>query len=224
MGLFHLTFPTINATHSVKQLASLQAWQLVDGGVPDVIFSEVNCSRRNPADTGTCWGFARASGDSPVPVQGTPLGHPHCWSPSESPVSPTPPPQHRYPEDFRVLKEQTSTWAFNVLLPSSSDFCWLLQSWLWACCLLVQITTAAQENNLKSPGNLEKMLILIAALCQFCHVFHFCWKETTQENTEELSAAPTTPCSCLLPRNAPQQSYPVLSGGVNVGHKNCYSK
>lgn len=109
---FSLPFPqAINATHSVKQLASLQAWQLVKGGVPDVIFSEVNCSRRNPADTGTCWGFARASGDFPVPVQGTPLGHPHCRSPSESPVSPTPPslPQHRHPEDFRVLQEQTST-------------------------------------------------------------------------------------------------------------------
>lgn len=36
---FTLPFPqAINATHSVEQLASLQAWQRVNGGVPDSNF------------------------------------------------------------------------------------------------------------------------------------------------------------------------------------------
>lgn len=183
-----------------------------------VIFSEVNCSRRNPAETGTCWGFAMASVHLPVAVQGTqlvPLSHPHCWSPSESPVCPTPRPlcpSTDTPRSSRVVKGHTSTWALNLLLPNSSDFCWLLQNWLRACWLLVQITAAAQENNLKSPGNFGKNANSnyspqsFQSYCdrgKFCQVFHFCWKETTQE----LSAAPKTPCSCLLLRNTPQQCY-----------------
>lgn len=175
-----------------------------------VIFSGVNCSRRNPAETGTCWGFARGSAHLLVPVQGSqlvPLSHPHCWSSSEGPVCPV-----LNPRSFRVVKEQRSSWALNVLLPNSSDFCWLLQNWLWACWLLVQITAAAQENNLKSPGSFGKnansnySLQNAQSCCDgesFVRFSISAWKETTWENTEELSAAQNNPMQ--LP---PVEEYP----------------
>lgn len=131
-----------------------------------VIFFEVNYARRNSTEAGTCCVFANASVYFPASIQGTLLVplicHPH-WAllraqlPYRHIFLNLCASAHRLPlGSFRVMRGQISIWTFDVLTPNSTDFCWLMQSWLQACRLPVQIVAAAQENYLKSPGDFGK--------------------------------------------------------------------
>lgn len=155
-------------THSVKSWLHHKPGNLSMAVCQTVISLEVNCFRRNPTETGTCWVFARASDYLPASMHRTLLVplicDPHGLSPSEgcSPSHIPKPlwlPAHRLPlSSSKVLREQTSTWTLHVLTPNSTGFCWLSQSWLCACWVLVQMVAAAQENHLKSPGGLGKSI------------------------------------------------------------------
>ena len=155
-ALFHLTFSTGNKCPHTQ----LNSWlhrkpgSLSVVACQTVIFCEVNCTRRNSTEAGTCCVFANASVYLPASISVPLICDPHCLSPCEGPSTSytqipkplclsTQTPSEQF-QGGEAADEHPNTWC------SPSKLHWLL---LVAADLAAALLTTSPNNGC-CPGEL----------------------------------------------------------------------